>query len=223
MKRLLLLIGLFAAPAWCQCTIQSFAGSQAKSIAPTMLNSNFTSLNNCKGTVFTGTNPPTTVSGSVKGSIFVDSAHGLTYQCMGAGPCTSVATGNWVCLNCGSGAGTVTVVGAGNLTSNQCVTGGGSQTVQTPSPNCTVDSNGNVSAKSITTNDTSVSGSAQFAGFTSGGFAIVAADIAGSSVGYVWPTSVPMTFPKSLQITGTVTCPTLAAGNPTTCYQLSWQ
>jgi len=144
MKRLLLLVFL-CAPMWAQCTIQAFSGSQPKSIAPGLLNSNFNSLNDCKATVFTGTNPPTTVTGSVKGSLFVDSTHGLAYQCFGAGPCTAVATGNWVCINCGTGSGTVTVVGAGNLTSTAIMTGGGSQTAQTAAPTATMDSSGNIS------------------------------------------------------------------------------
>lgn len=49
----------------------------------------------------------------------------------------------------GGGSGTVTVVGSGTLTATECVTGGGASTVQTPSPNCTVDSSGNLKAASV--------------------------------------------------------------------------
>jgi len=134
MKRLLLLLFL-STPVWCQCTIQAFAGSQPKSIAPSMLNSNFSSLNSCKGTVFTGTNPPGTVTGSVLGSIFVDSAHGLAYQCFGTGPCTAVASSNWVCLNCGGSP----ITGA---TTNCIVTAASAITLQTNTDCPTIDSSG---------------------------------------------------------------------------------
>jgi len=135
MKRLLLLVFLCAATGWSQCVIQTFAGSQPKSIAPSMLNANFSSLNSCKGTVFTGTNPPTTVTGSVLGSIFVDSAHGLAYQCFGSGPCTAVASSNWVCLNCGG----APISGA---TTNCIVTAATATTLQTNTDCPTIDSSG---------------------------------------------------------------------------------
>jgi hypothetical protein len=48
------------------------------------------------------------------------------------------------------GTGTVSVVSAGTLTNGACVTGGGAQTIQTPSPNCTVDASGNLVANSLT-------------------------------------------------------------------------
>ncbi len=141
MKRLIFLL-LLALPGFAQCTLTTFVAGTT--ILPAAVNGNFTSLNNCKGTVFTGTNPPTTVTGSVKGSIFVDSTHGLAYQCFGTGPCTAVGTGNWVCLNCAAG-GTVTVVGSGNLVSTALMTGGGTQTSQTPAPTATMDASGNIS------------------------------------------------------------------------------
>lgn len=222
--KLILLFLVAVASCFGQCTIQTINANDPISTGPTKLNANFTALKNCKTTIFSGTTVPGTVTGSLKGDFYINTSTNLAYQCFGTGPCTAVASGNWVCLNCATGTGTVTVVGAGNLTSTDCVTGGGSQTVQTPSSNCTVDSSGNLTAKTVTTNDSTHSTIVVFAGVTSGGFGIAAADSAsGAAVGYVWPSDPPSSFPKSLQVTGMVTCPTLAPGSPTTCYQLAWQ
>lgn len=223
--RLLLLLIVSSAACFAQCTLQTINANDPISTGPAKLNANFNALKICKTTIFSGTTVPGSVTGSLKGDFYINTSTNLAYQCFGAGPCTAVASGNWVCLNCSSGGtGTVTVVGAGNLTSTDCVTGGGSQALQTPSTKCTVDSSGNLTANSVTTNDTTHSTGAQFAGITSGGFMLAAADSAsGAAVAYVWPSDPPSSFPKSLQVTGTVTCPTLAAGSPTTCYQLAWQ
>jgi len=222
--KLILLSLLSVAACFGQCTIQTINGTDPVSTGPAKLNANFTALKTCKTTIFSGTTVPGSVTGSLKGDFYINTSTNLAYQCFAAGPCTAVASGNWVCLNCTTGNGTVTVVGGGDLTSTQCVTGGGAQALQTPSANCTVDSSGNVTAKSVTTNDTTHSTGVQFAGLTSGGFMIAANDTAsGSAVVYIWPSDPPSSFPKSLQVTGTVTCPTLAAGSPSTCYQLAWQ
>lgn len=71
--------------------------------------------------------------------------------------------------------------------------------------------------------DTTVSSGIQLAGKTSGGAMLAVADVAGTAIVYVLPTSVPVSFPKSLQITGTTTCPTLVSGSPVTCYATAWQ
>ncbi len=71
--------------------------------------------------------------------------------------------------------------------------------------------------------DATVSSGIQMSGLTSGGAMIAVADVAGTAIVYVLPTSIPMSFPKSLQITGTTTCPTLKAGSPATCYATAWQ
>ena len=155
MKRLLLLLAL-SIPAFGQCMLTTFV--TGTTILPSAVNANFTSLNNCKATVFTGTNPPTTVSGSVKGSIFVDSAHGLAYQCFGTGPCTAVGSGNWICLNCAVSGPPIT-----GATTNCIVTAASATTLQT-NTNCpTTDSSGNITlhgsgVATVSTPPTTVSG-----------------------------------------------------------------
>jgi len=74
----------------------------------------------------------------------------------------------------------------------------------------------------LAVSDTSHSGAAVLSGKTSGGISLAVADAAGTLVGVVLPTAVPMSFPKSLQITGTTTCPTLTSA-PATCYATAWQ
>ncbi len=121
----------------------------------------------------------------------------------------------------GGGTGTVTVVGSGNLTSTECVTGGGSQTIQTPSANCTVDSSGNLTANSFSSSDTSHSSEALFNGVTSGTVGLAAADIAGTAIVYVLPSTNGVSG-QFLKDNGVVACPTLAAGSPSVCHQLTW-
>jgi hypothetical protein len=75
----------------------------------------------------------------------------------------------------------------------------------------------------VQTTDSSTSGGVNLSGKTSGGAMLAVADVAGTAIVYVLPTSVPMSFPASLQITGTTTCPTLLAGSPATCYATAWQ
>jgi len=185
MKKLLGLMLLSAAGCFGQCTIQTISGNSSISSGPAKINANFASLNTCKPQRFTGTTAPGVIAASRRGDLYTDTTSNLSYQCFAVAPCTTVAAGNWVCLNCGGGAGTVTVVGAGNLNSGQCVTGGGSQAAQTPSTKCTVDNNGNLGANSLSTNDTTHSTSIQFAGVTSGVFAIVSADAAGTPIAYI--------------------------------------
>lgn len=49
-----------------------------------------------KTTKFTGSGAPGSVSGSVLGDTYMDTANGDEYVCNAAGPCTAVAAGNWV-------------------------------------------------------------------------------------------------------------------------------
>ena len=220
MRRLLFLL-LLALPGFAQCTISTFAPNTPIKSAP--VNANFASLNACKPQRFSGTSVPGTITGSLLGDFYQNTATGDTYQCFKLTPtCTAVASGNWVKLNGATGTGTVTVVGGGNLDSTKCVTGGGSQTAQTVAA-CSVDSSGNLTVNSVASSDTAHTGTLRVAGLTSGSFVITGSDAAGSPVAYVWPSAPPVSFPKSLQITGTVTCPTMAAGSPSTCYQLAWQ
>lgn len=141
--RLLLLL-VFAGCCSAQCVIQTINGTDPVSTGPAKLNANFSALNLCKTTIYSGTTVPGSISTSLKGDFYINTSTNLAYQCFGAVPCTAVASGNWVCLNCGGGSGTVTVVGAGNLTSTALMTGGGSQTAQTPSATATLASNGNI-------------------------------------------------------------------------------
>ncbi len=218
----LLFLMLLAVPAWCQCTIQTINSSDPVSTGPAKLNANFASLNTCKPQRFTGTTVPGSITGSLRGDLYTNTATNLSYQCFGAGPCTTVAAGNWVCLNCSSGgAGTVTVVGSGNLGSTQCVTGGGLQTAQTPSANCTVDAIGNLIANSFSSGDTSHSGGSYYQGLTSGGVMLAAADVAGTAIVYVLPSTNGVSG-QFLKDNGVVACPTLATGSPSVCHQLTW-
>jgi hypothetical protein len=121
------------------------------------------------------------------------------------------------------GAGTVAVVGAGNLAATLCTTGGGSQTIQTPSANCTVDASGNIIGLSFNSGGPSpnTSGILRVNGKTSGGQAFVSADVGGTLIALIMPTTNP-TANQILADTGSATCPTLPSGSPTTCHQLSW-
>jgi hypothetical protein len=131
--------------------------------------------------------------------------------------CISWNGATWVPGTCGGGGGG-TPSGP-----NLCVQFDNSGSFGADSTFCFNPSTKVVSMQGVSITDTAHSTSITAAGKTSGGWAITAADVAGTAVSYVWPTSIPMSFPKSLQITGTTTCPTLASGVPTTCYQLAWQ
>jgi len=143
-----------AAGCFGQCTIQTISGNSSISSGPAKLNANFASLNTCKPQRFTGTTAPGVIAASRRGDLYTDTTSNLSYQCFAVAPCTTVAAGNWVCLNCGGGAGTVTVVGAGNLISTALVTGGGSQTAQTPNAQATMDASGNIATQGTITTGT---------------------------------------------------------------------
>ena len=84
-----------------------------------------------------------------------------------------------------------------------------------------VDTAGTVSATSFQSLDTVSSGIAIFNGLTSGTVALAAADVAGTSIAYVLP-STNGAANQFLMDNGSTTCPTLASGSPTTCHQLIW-
>lgn len=124
----------------------------------------------------------------------------------------------------GGGSGSVTVVGGGvNLTSTDIVTGGGLQTIQTPSANAKIDSSGNISALSFISGGATPANSGVLIlnGLTSGSVALSAADIAGTAITYVLP-STNGSAGQFLKDNGVTTCPTLASGAPTTCHLLAW-
>lgn len=124
-----------------------------------------------------------------------------------------------------TGTGTVTVVGAGSLTSTAFMTGGSGTTSQTPSATSTLDSSGNadfageVSAASISFTDTSKSAGINLQGLTSGSVGLAAADIAGTAITYVLP-STNLSANQFLMNSGSTTCPTLNAAMPSTCHLL---
>lgn len=146
----------------------------------------------------------------------------------GAGAATAVIGTGTDCVlvngssgSCGGGGGTGNVNAPGTLTSTACVTGGGTKDIQTPSSVCAIDSSGNVVALSFASTDTSHSGGANFSGVTSGSVMLAAADIAGTAIVYVLPTTNG-TAGQVLQDNGVIACPTLVAGSPSTCHQLTW-
>lgn len=65
------------------------------------------------------------------------------------------------------------------------------------------------------------SGNLQLNGFTSGNVTLTVADVAGTAIAYMWPSTngVPG---QVLSDSGVATCPTLPAGAPTVCHQLAW-
>ncbi len=69
--------------------------------------------------------------------------------------------------------------------------------------------------------DESASGNLQMKGLTSGNVTLTVADIAGTAIAYMWP-STNGTAGQILSDSGVATCPTLPAGAPTVCHQLTW-
>ena len=67
----------------------------------------------------------------------------------------------------------------------------------------------------------SFSGNFSGSGLTSGQVVLSVADIAGTAIVYVWP-STNGTAGQVLSDSGVTTCPTLPAGYPTLCHQLTW-
>ena len=65
------------------------------------------------------------------------------------------------------------------------------------------------------------SGNLQMNGFTSGNVTLTVADVAGTAIAYMWP-STNGTAGQVLSDSGVATCPTLPAGAPTVCHQLAW-
>jgi hypothetical protein len=219
MKRLLLLL-LLSVPSFAACSITVFVSGTPILSAP--VNANFASLNTCKPQVFSGTTLPGNIAGSKLGDLYLNTTSGLSYQCFKtSGVCTAVAAANWVQIGGGGGgSGTVTVVSSGSLTSTACVTGGGTTTIQTGT-GCTISSTGDMVAHSYASSDTTHSGGSLYNGLTSGAVMLAAADVAGTAIVYVLP-STNGTSGQFLKDNGVVACPTLAAGSPSVCHQLTW-
>lgn len=181
MKRLLLLL-ILSVPAFSQCAaLTTFVAGTT--IQPTPVNNNFTTLKNCKVTHFSGSGAPGSVSGSVLGDIYLDTAGQVAYMCFAAGPCTAVASGNWVLLGSGGGGGgTVTVNLSGTLASTAIVTGAGFQKIQTPNTFARVDAGGNITTPGFieTSVQTSVPGEVLIAPGTVSGLPTCQADEEGA-------------------------------------------
>ena len=123
-----------------------------------------------------------------------------------------------------SGGGSGNVTASGTLTSTGCVTGAGTTVVQVPSANCTIDASGNIIANTITTGGPTptMNGVDYLKGSTSGGVAFSVANVAGTAITYIYPTSNGAAG-QALTDNGSTTCPTnLLANAPATCHQLIW-
>ncbi len=84
------------------------------------------------------------------------------------------------------------------------------------------ESGGLLSCTGFTATDDTHSGGVYNQGLTSGGSAIVVADIAGTAIAYVMPTTNGAAD-QVLADSGVTTCPTLPAAFPTTCHQLEFR
>lgn len=121
----------------------------------------------------------------------------------------------------GGGGGGPTIAGTANEIT---VTGAGCTTGSTATCTISIPANsilpGTVTAGGFISNE-AFSGSLFLGGLTSGNVVFAAADIAGTAIVYVVPSTNGSTN-KFLQDTGVTTCPTLPAGYPTVCHLLAW-
>lgn len=119
----------------------------------------------------------------------------------------------------GGGSGAVGSCGQAGALAYYLLTG----TAVTCDSNLTIDGSGNVvnTAGFKSGSGAGKTGYTLWSGATSGGQAIAVADVAGASVALLLPTVVGVAG-QVLQDTGAVTCPTLPAGGPATCHQMSW-
>ncbi len=122
--------------------------------------------------------------------------------------------------SCG-GAGSGNVVGPSSATGDALARYDGTTGKLLKNSGATVDNSGNVSANSFAGTDASHSGGANFKGLTSGAVMLAAADIAGTAIVYVLP-STNGTAGQVLEDNGVIACPTLATGSPSVCHQLTW-
>lgn len=178
------------------------------------------------GTVVSGANPQTaTTSGN--------------YQATGYYPYMAVQLTSFT----GTGSINATLIGykspayVGSVTSvSGCTASGSSLQKGNGSGGCaatsvtddgiTVVTTEPINSLALKTGDGTKSGMVYFLGKTSGGSAIVAADVAAATpIGYIWPTTNG-TANQFMQDSGTATCPTLATVSgvspPATCHQMVW-
>lgn len=81
---------------------------------------------------------------------------------------------------------------------------------------------GNLFAAEGISADATKSGGIYLEGLTSGGVAIAVADVAGTAIVYVLPSTNGVSG-QYLKDAGTTTCPTLPSGYPTTCHATAWE
>ena len=119
------------------------------------------------------------------------------------------------------GGGGPTIAGTANQIT---VTGAGCTTPSTATCTISVPTNpifnGTVTAAGFIANE-SFSGNFSGSGLTSGQVVLSVADIAGTAIVYVWP-STNGTAGQVLSDSGVTTCPTLPAGYPSVCHLLAW-
>jgi hypothetical protein len=127
----------------------------------------------------------------------------------------------------GSGGGAQTIAGT---TNEIAVTGPGCTPTNTGTCTISIPTNpvlpGNASATGTFTaagliSSESFSGNLILNGLTSGQVVLAVDDVAGTAIVYVMP-STNGTAGQFLEDSGSVTCPTLPAGSPSTCHQLVW-
>jgi hypothetical protein len=168
----------------------------------------------------------------------------------GINPNTSITSANtglagyfpWVRINLASITGTGKVTGSlyGFLNSTLSKAGGGggggsvasvsgtaNQIVCSPTTGavvCSIATNpvlpGVATANGFQSNEP-FSGNLQLNGFTSGNVTLTVADVAGTAIAYMWPSTNGVAG-QVLSDSGVATCPTLPAGAPTVCHQLAW-
>lgn len=87
-------------PVAAQITV--IQGSDQVSTSRTVINNNFSYLQGIKTAKYSGAGSPGTITGSVFGDFYLNTSNNGSYQCFASpGPCTAVASGNWVQINIG--------------------------------------------------------------------------------------------------------------------------
>jgi len=177
------------------------------------------------GTTATGSNPLTTtgVATFTNGTVATPWLR-VVFTGTGSGTVYGVLQGSQTVISKGGGGGGgggPTITGTANEIT---ASGAGCTTGSTATCNISIPSNpvlpGVTTSSGFTANG-AFSGSVQMNGFTSGGVTVAVADVAGTAIVYVLP-STNGTAGQVLSDSGATTCPTLPAGYPTTCHLLQW-
>jgi hypothetical protein len=123
----------------------------------------------------------------------------------------------------GGAGGGGTITPTGTFTTNAVVTAAAPTVIQTICATCTLDANGvYVTPGAYTAGIAGAnSGALALNGLTSGTAGFAAADIAGTAILYIMP-STNGAAGQVLTDNGVASCPTLVAGLPAVCHQLIW-